>query len=53
MYYRWRLTTPAEDTMTIAYSVVGPTQTSSGLVNIIPMPADGSQLGPMNIGVTQ
>ena len=39
--YRWRLTTPASDTMTIAYSVQGPTQSSSGIVNIIPMPADG------------
>ena len=38
--YRWRLTTPASDTMTIAYSVQGPTQSSSGIVNIIPMPAD-------------
>ena len=39
--YRWRLTTPSSDTMTIAYSVQGPTQSSSGIVNIIPMPADG------------
>ena len=39
--YRWRLTTPASDTMTIAYGVQGPTQSSSGIVNIIPMPADG------------
>jgi hypothetical protein len=34
--YRWRLTTPSSDTMTIAYSVSGPIQSSSGLVNIIP-----------------
>ena len=39
--YRWRLTNPASDTMTIAYAVEGPTQSSSGIVNIIPMPADG------------
>lgn len=39
--YRWRLTDPSADTMTIAYSVQGPTQSSSGIVNIIPMPADG------------
>ncbi len=41
MAYRWRLTNPAADTMTIAYGVQGPTQSSSGIVNIIPMPADG------------
>ena len=41
MNYRWRLTNPAADTMTIAYAVQGPTQSSSGIVNIIPMPADG------------
>ena len=41
MSYRWRLTNPAADTMTIAYAVQGPTQSSSGIVNIIPMPADG------------
>ena len=39
--YRWRLTTPSTDTMTFAYTVQGPTQSSTGLVNIIPMPADG------------
>ena len=39
--YRWRLTTPSADTMTIAYAVQGLTQSSSGIVNIIPMPADG------------
>ncbi len=39
--YRWRLTNPAADTMTIAYGVQGPTQSSTGIVNIIPMPGDG------------
>lgn len=50
--YKWRLTTPATDTMTIAYSVQGPNQTSSGLVNVIAMPADGTNLS-QSIGVTQ
>lgn len=54
MHFRWRLTSTSvgQDTMTIAYSVQGPAQSSSGLVNTIPMPADGTQLG-LNIGVTQ
>jgi hypothetical protein len=52
MSYRWRLTVPSSDTMTIAYSVQGPVQSSFGLVNIIPMPADGAQ-STFNIGVTQ
>lgn len=52
MYFRWRLSVPANDTMTIAYSVNGPSQTSSGLVNIIPMPASGTALN-LNVGVTQ
>jgi hypothetical protein len=50
--YRWRLTTPSTDTMTIAYSVQGPVQVSSGLINIIPMPADGTHLS-QSFGVTQ
>lgn len=53
MYYRWRLTVPTQDSMTISYSVTGPVQTSSGVVNIIPMPHDGTTTGPMNIIVTQ
>jgi hypothetical protein len=55
MYYRWRLTSSSisSDTMTIAYSVQGPVQSSSGLVNIVPMPPDGAATGPMTIGVTQ
>ena len=53
IYYRWRLTVPSADTMTISYSATGPIQTSSGVVNIIPMPADGAFTGPMNIVVTQ
>jgi hypothetical protein len=54
MYYNWRLTSSSlsSDTLTIAYSVSGPIQTSSGLVNIIPMPASGSQLN-LSIPVTQ
>jgi hypothetical protein len=53
--YNWRLTSSdvTTDTMTIAYSVSGPAQTSSGLVNIIAMPAPGATTGPMNIQVTQ
>jgi hypothetical protein len=55
MHFNWRLTSTSlsSDTMTIAYSVAGPSQTSSGLVNIIPMPASGTTIGPMNIAVTQ
>jgi hypothetical protein len=52
MHFNWRLTSGSSDTMTIAYSVAGPVQTSSGLVNIIPMPASGTQLN-LNIPVTQ
>jgi hypothetical protein len=54
MHFNWRLTSTSlsADTMTIAYSVAGPSQTSSGLVNIIPMPANATQL-TLNIPVTQ
>jgi hypothetical protein len=54
MHFNWRLTSTSlsSDQMTIAYSVAGPLQTSSGLVNIIPMPASGTQL-TLNIPVTQ
>ena len=38
--------------MTVAYSVQGPVQSSSGVVNIIPMPPDGTGVN-LNIGVTQ
>ncbi len=52
--YRWRLTSTSvsTDTMTIAYSVQGPVQNSFGLVNIIPMPANGTHLS-QSFGVTQ
>lgn len=52
--YRWRLTSTSlsKDTMTIAYSVQGPVATSSGLVNTIPMPANGTHLS-QSFGVTQ
>jgi len=52
--YRWRLTSAnlSTDTMTVAYSVQGPVQVSSGLINIIPMPADGTHLS-QSFGVTQ
>ncbi len=52
--YRWRLTSTSlsTDLMTIGYSVQGPVATSSGLVNIIPMPADGTHLS-QSFGVTQ
>ncbi len=52
--YRWRLTSTSlsTDTMTIAYSVQGPVQVSSGLVNIVPMPANGTHLS-QSFGVTQ
>ena len=53
MYYDWRLTSGSNDTMTIAYSVQGPAQSSSGLVGIIAMPANGAEVGPMHINVTQ
>lgn len=54
VHFNWRLTSTSlsSDTMTIAYSVQGPVQTSSGLVNIIPMPANGTQL-TLSIPVTQ
>jgi hypothetical protein len=42
VHYSWSLTTPASDTMTIAYSVQGPVQTSTGISNIITMPANGT-----------
>ena len=51
--YKWALTTPNADTMTMAYSVQGPVQYSSGIFNIIVMPAAGSILGPLNIVVVQ
>ncbi len=52
--YRWRLTSTSlsTDTMTIGYSVQGPVATSSGLVNIIPMPANGTHL-TQSFAVTQ
>ena len=43
IYYNWRLTVPANDTMTIAYSVQGPVQNSSGIIQIIPIPSNGTQ----------
>lgn len=52
VHYSWPLTTPASDTLTIAYSVQGPTQTSTGITDIISMPANGTQT-IVNIGVTQ
>jgi hypothetical protein len=54
MSFYWRLSASSlsSDTMTIAYSVAGPLQTSSGLTNIISMPASGSLL-TLNIPVTQ
>ncbi|MGH6839520.1 MAG: hypothetical protein ACREDT_12120 [Methylocella sp.] len=52
VHYSWPLTTPASDTMTIAYSVQGPVQTSSGITNIISMPANGA-VTTEAIGVTQ
>jgi hypothetical protein len=54
MHFNWRLTSTslASDMMSIVYSVAGPSQTSSGIVNIIPMPASGTQLA-LNIPVTQ
>jgi len=52
LHYKWRLTTPASDTLTIAYSVQGTTQTSSGLYDIIAQPADGTPT-IVNIGVVQ
>jgi hypothetical protein len=54
MHFNWRLSAAslANDQMTIAYSVAGPSQTSSGLTNIIPMPPSGSML-TLNIPVTQ
>ena len=55
MYYYWRLTSgsTSSDTMLIAYSVQGPTQTSSGVVGSIAMPANGSEVGPMTINIIQ
>jgi hypothetical protein len=50
--YKWRLTTPTSDTMTIAYSVSGPSQSSSGLFDIITQPAEGT-VTTLAIGVVQ
>jgi hypothetical protein len=52
VHYSWSLTTPATDTLTIAYSVQGPVQTSAGIITIIPMPASGT-VTTSAIGVTQ
>jgi hypothetical protein len=52
VHYSWPLTTPASDTMTIAYSVQGPVQTSAGITDIISMPANGT-VTTLAIGVTQ
>jgi hypothetical protein len=52
LHYKWRLMTPASDTLTIAYSVQGPTQTSAALFDVITQPADGTQT-IVNIGVVQ
>jgi hypothetical protein len=50
--YKWRLMTPSTDTLTVAYSVQGPTQTSAALYDIITQPADGT-VTTLTIGVTQ
>jgi hypothetical protein len=52
VHYSWPLTTPASDTMTIAYSVQGPVQTSAGIIDIITMPATGT-VTTEAVGVTQ
>jgi hypothetical protein len=52
VHYSWPLTTPASDTLTIAYSVEGPIQTTSGLFDVISMPANGT-VTTLAIGVTQ
>jgi hypothetical protein len=41
LHYKWRLTSVATN-MTIAYSVSGPAQVSSGIYNIITVPANGA-----------
>jgi hypothetical protein len=52
MYYKWRLMTPSTDTLTVAYSVQGPIQTSTALYDIITQPADGT-VTTLTIGVIQ
>jgi hypothetical protein len=52
VHYSWPLTTPSSATMTIAYSVQGPVQTSAGIIDIISMPANGT-VTTEAIGITQ
>jgi hypothetical protein len=52
MHYKWRVMTPSTDTLTIAYSVQGPIQTSSAVYEIITQPADGT-VTTLAIGVIQ
>jgi hypothetical protein len=52
MNYKWRLMTPSTDTLTIAYSVQGPVQTSSAIYDVITQPADGT-VTTLAIGVIQ
>jgi hypothetical protein len=41
LHYKW-LIESATSKMTIAYSVSGPSQTSSGIADVIPVPAKGT-----------
>jgi hypothetical protein len=50
--YKWRLTTPSTDTLTIAYSVQGPIQSSSALYDVITQPAEGT-VTTLAFGVVQ
>jgi hypothetical protein len=49
--YRWTLASPTSK-MTIAYTLSGPQQYSSGIITTIPMPANGSATAA-SVAVTQ
>lgn len=51
VHYKWHLSS-ASSTMTIAYSVTGPTQSSSGIYDTIAMPANGATT-TVAVAVTQ
>jgi len=49
--YKWRVQNPNSN-MAISYSVSGPTRTSSGIFDVIQMPANGTKTN-VTIGVAQ
>jgi hypothetical protein len=49
--YKWTVNNPASH-MTIAYSVSGPTQSSSGIAKVIPLPANNANFG-VSVAINQ